>query len=82
MTFAAPVLSSVNADTCMIHTLECMLGHVLSDVVSRVLFLRQLHGRSLEIILCGVDVQEAFRQVPVDPSGAAVFACAVDGRCS
>ena len=43
----------------------CELGHVLREVLLCVWFLRQTHGRSARIVLCHVDVQEAFRQVLV-----------------
>ena len=44
------------------------------------LFLRQTHGRSARIVLCRVDVKEAFRQVLVDPVGASVFGYVTGGR--
>ena len=73
LTFAAAGRTSVNADTDFDRAPECLLGHVLFDILSRILFLRQLHGEEAEIMLCRVDVREAFRQVVVDPSRAAVF---------
>lgn len=89
LTFAAGprVRSSVNTDSNFEQVPECMMGHVLSDIVSRVLFLRQLREASLEIDLFGcadgwptVHINEAFIQVSVDPSGAVVFPYAVDGH--
>ena len=53
---------------------------MLFDILSRVLYLRQLHGVQLEILICLVDVKEAFRQVPVDPSGASVFGYTTGGQ--
>ena len=44
------------------------------------LFLRQTHGRSARIVVCRVDVKEAFRQVLVDPVGASVFGYVTGGR--
>lgn len=89
LTFAAGarVRSSVNGDTDFARAPECLLGHVLFEILSRIIFLRQLHGASLQILLCRIDVKEAFRQVPVDPSGASVFGytmgdqVVVDLRC-
>ena len=83
----AEVRSSVDGDTDFAQAPECRLGHVLFDVLSRVLYLRQLHGVQLEILIGRVDVKEAFRQVPVDASGASVFGytmgdqVVVDLRC-
>ena len=60
---------------------------VLFYILSRILFLRQLNGEDVEIMLCRVDVREAFRQVLVDPSKASVFGyvmgdvVVVDLRC-
>ena len=73
LTFAAAGRTSVNADTDFGRAPECLLGHVLFDILSRILFLRQLHGESVQIMLCRVDVREAFRQVVIDPSRASVF---------
>ena len=52
----------------------------LRVVLLCVWFLRQTHGRSARIVLCRVDVQEAFRQVLVDPVGASVFGYVTGGR--
>ena len=46
---------------------------MLRDVLLRVLFLCQKRGKNARIVLCRVDVKDAFRQVPVDPAGAPVF---------
>lgn len=89
LTFAAgaKVRSSVNGDTDFDQAPECLLGHVLSGILSRIAFLRQLHGVSLEILLCRVDVKDAFRQILVDPSGASAFGytmgehAVIDLRC-
>lgn len=59
---------------------ECLLGHVLFDIFSRIMFLRQLHGEVLDILLCRVDVKEAFRQIPVDPAGAPAFGYKMDDQ--
>ena len=61
--------TSVNSDTDFFPAPACELGHVLREVLLRVLFLRQTNGRSARIVLFHVDVQEAFRQVLVDPVG-------------
>ena len=60
---------------------------MLFDILSRILFLRQLHGDDIEIVLSRNDVRQAYRQVLVDPSRAAVFGyvmgdlVVVDFRC-
>ena len=72
--------TSVNSDTDFSSAPPCELGHVLREVLLRVLFLRQTHGRSARIVLCRVDVKEAFRQVLVDPVGASVFGYVTGGR--
>ena len=41
------------------------------------LVLRQVHGPTARIVLCRVDVKDAYRQVLVDPVGAPVFGDAV-----
>lgn len=75
--------SSVNADDAGFgQAPACLVGHVMSDALSRVLSLQQLHGRPQDIIflLSRTDViGEAFREAPVDPSGAAVFLYLFDG---
>ena len=50
---------------------------MLRDVLLRVLVLRQLHGPTARIILCCVDVKDAFRLVKVDPVGAPVLGYAM-----
>ena len=52
----------------------------LREVLLCVWFLRQTHGRSDRIVLCRVDVKEAFRQALVDPVGALVFGYVTGGR--
>lgn len=44
--------SSVNHHTDFTDAPECLLGHVLCDVLSRIRFLWQVHGEALEILLC------------------------------
>ena len=89
LTFAAgaTVRSSVNDDTYFTQAQECGLGHVLHDIISRVLYLRKLHGVELNIFIRRVDVKDAFRQMLVDPAGAPAFGytmgdvVVVDLRC-
>ena len=57
--------SSVNDDTDFSSAPSCELGHVLRDVLLRVLFLRQMHGPTAGIVLCRVDVKDAYRQALV-----------------
>ena len=78
LTFArAGSRSSVNGDADFSSAPSCELGHVFKDVLLRVLFLRQLHGPTARIVLCRVDVKDAYRQVLVDPVGAPGFGYAV-----
>ena len=71
--------TSVNSDTDF-SAPPCEFGHVLREALLRLLFLRQTHDRSARIVLCRVDVKEAFRQVLVDPVGASVFGYVTGGR--
>ena len=71
--------SSVNDDIGFSSAPSCNLGHVLRDVLLGVLFLRQMHGPTARIVLCRVNVKDAFGQVLVDPVGAPVFGYAMGG---
>ena len=74
LTFArAGGRTSVNGDTDFDFAPPSELGHVLREVLLGVMFLRQTHGSNARILLCRVDVKDAFRQVLVDPTGAPVF---------
>ena len=55
--------SSVNGDTDFSSAPSFELGHVFGKVLLRVLFLRQLHDPTARIVLCRVDVKDAYRQV-------------------
>ena len=72
--------TSVNDDTMFSSAPTCELGSVLRDVLMRVLLLRQSHGADARIVLCRIDVKDAFRQVPVDPAGAPVFGYVAGGH--
>ena len=65
--------SSITNDTDLSSAPSCEPGHVLRDVLLRVLFLRQIHGPTAKIVLFHVDMKYAFRQVLVDPVEAPVF---------
>ena len=71
--------TSVNSDTDFSSAPPCELGHVLREVLLRVLFLRRTHARSARIVLCRVDVKEDFRQVLVDQVGVWVFGYVTGG---
>ena len=74
LTFArAGGRTRVNGDTDFDSAPSSELGHVLREVLLRVMFLRQTHGSSARILLCQVDFKEAFRQLLADPAGAPVF---------
>ena len=70
--------SSVNGDTDLSAAPPCELGRVFRDVCRRILYLRQHHGVAVCVILCRIDVKDAFRQVPIDPLHAAKFGCFFD----
>ena len=81
LTFArAGVRTSVNNDTIFSSAPTCDLGSVLRDMLMRVLFLRLSHGTDAQIVLCRVDVEGAFWQVPVDPAGVPVFGYVAGGH--
>ena len=65
--------SSVNEDTDFDCAPPRELGHMLRDVLLRVLHLMQKHGPYARIVLPRIDVKDAFRQVPVDPEGDPAF---------
>ena len=62
-----------NDDTDFDCAPPCELGHVLRDVLLRVLYPRQKHGPGARIVLSGIDGKHAFRQVPGDSEGSPVF---------
>ncbi len=72
LTFAAAGRTSVNADTDFSCAPECLLGHVLFDILSRILFLRQLPVTASKSCFAGSMSRKPF-QILVDPSKAAVF---------
>ena len=71
---------ALNDDTCFSSAPPCELGHVLRDVLLRVLFLRLRHGSTAWILLCRVDVKDDVRQVPVDLAGAPTFGYVAGGH--
>ena len=66
-------MTGVNEDTDFSSVPTCELGHVLRDIVRRILYLRQRFGRGARIVLSKMDVKDAFRQVPVEITRAPVF---------
>ena len=70
---------SVNDDTYFSSAPSCELGHVLQDVLLRVLLLRQMHCPTAIIVICRIDMKDAVRQVLVDPVGAPVFGYTMGG---
>ena len=74
LTYArAGVHASVNDDIDFSSAPCGELVHVLRDVLLLVLSLRKMHSPVARIVLCRVDVKDAFRQVLVDPVRAPVF---------
>lgn len=69
--------NSVNADTDTTAVPECKIGHVLRDVIWRILYLYDTAVRDVDdpprILLAKMDTNKAFRQVSVDINKAPVF---------
>ena len=65
--------TSVNGDTDFDSAPPSELGHVLRELLLRVVFLRQTHGSTARIVLCRVDFKYVCRWVLVDPAGAPAF---------
>lgn len=64
---------SVNATTKFDEVPECLLGQVMNKILTRIVGLRKKFP-SLPILVQKMDLKGAFRQIPVDPAGAAAFA--------
>lgn len=70
--------SGVNRDTDTSNAPECKLGHVLRDVVWRVLYLYNEFVRNAPepppaILISKIDSKDAFRQVPVERGSSPAF---------
>ena len=65
--------SSVKDDTDFDWAPPCELGHVLRDVLMRLMYLRQEHGPGARIVLSRSDVKDVLRNVPVDPEDVPAF---------
>ena len=59
--------SSANDDIDFSASPSCELGDLFGDICGRTLYLRQRHGGVVRVMLCRLDVKDAFRQIPVDP---------------
>ena len=70
MAFSNP---GVNGDTDFESASESQLGHVLRDIVWRILFLRHTLAPHTHIMLSKMDVKDAFRQVGVEWDGCKKF---------
>ena len=64
---------SVNATTDWDEIPACALAGVMREVLQRILGLRAKFGGRARILIQKMDVKNAFRQIPVDPDGAAAF---------
>ena len=49
------------------------LGRLPRSIIGRILYLRRCFGPRARLVLCKIDVTEAFRQVSVQWAGAPVF---------
>lgn len=70
--------SSVNHLTEFEKAPRLGLGHVLPDILTRIMYLRQRFGQCAHIVLSKVDVKDAFRQIRVEPAGAPAFGYRVE----
>ena len=70
MAFSNP---GVNGDTNFESAPKCKLGHLLRDIVWRILFLRRTLAPHTHIMLSKMDVKDAFRQVAVEWDGCTKF---------
>ena len=70
---------SVNVTTDREGIPECALAGVMREVIQRVLGLRAKFGDRARFLIKKINVKNAFRQVPVDPDGAAAFGYALVG---
>ena len=74
LTFSSgPSTIGVKEDIDFSSAPTCELGHVLRDIIWRILYLRHRFGRGARIVLRKMDVKDAFRQVPVEITRAPVF---------
>lgn len=72
LTFASsPSNPGANADTDSSTAPARQLGHVLREVVWRILYFRRKYGVGAHIVLSKTDVEDAFRQVTVEWGAAA-----------
>ena len=79
LTFSGDVYrSSVNNDTDFSAAPPCELGRVFGGVCRRIMYLRQRNGVVARVMLCRIDVTDAFRQIPVDLLHAAKFSYVLD----
>ena len=65
----------VNSDTDFAIAPTCKLGHVLHDVIWRLLYLWRKFGRDARVVLSMMDVASAFRQVAVEFRRSPTFWC-------
>ena len=70
MAFSNP---GVSGDTDFESAPNCKLGHVLIDIVWRILFLRRTLAPHTHIMLSKMDAKDAFRQVAVEWDGCTKF---------
>ena len=64
---------SVSSTTDWDEIPTCALAVLMHELVQRVLGLRVKLGDRAQILIQQMDVENAFRQIPVDPDGAKVF---------
>ena len=70
--------SNVNDDNDFSAASPCEFGHVFGNVCRRVPYLRQRHGVVARVMLCRIDIKDAFHKIPVDPLYAATFGYVFD----
>ena len=70
---------AVNETTYWDQIPECHLAGVMGQIIKRVLGLRDKFGTGKRILIKKMDVKSVFRQVGVDPAGAANFGYVLGG---
>ena len=74
-----PLLTGVNEDSDFPSAPTCELGHVLRDIIWRILYLRNRFGRGARIMMKKIVLKDSFRHVPVEITRAPVFSYVFSG---
>ena len=72
---SGPSTIGVKKDTDFSSAPTCEVGHVLRDIIWRILYLYHRFSRGARVVLSKMVVKDAFRQVPVEITRAPWFGC-------